>query len=84
MLIDAEVEPAYFEGPPNLELQFPVSLSYNIAGNSRVVSTLNHETGSYTVSIVETCRETRSASLNHAGCFGTLSTNPLANISRRT
>ena len=58
MLIDAEVAPAYFEGPPNLELQFPVSLSYNITGNSRVVSTLNHGTGSYTVSIVATHRET--------------------------
>ena len=80
--IDAEVEPAYFEVLPNLELQFPVSVSYNIAGNSEVQTAMNHGTGSYSMSIVATYRENWDASLNYVGYFGRAGTNPtVPNIS---
>jgi hypothetical protein len=68
--IDAQVEPAYFEVLPNLELQFPVSLSYNVAGNSEWNAGANHGTGSYTASIVATYRENWIGSLNYVGYFG--------------
>ncbi len=75
---NVEIEPSYFEVLPNLELQFPVSLSYNFAGNSQAQVAMNHGTGSYTMSIVATYRENWSASLNYVGYFGRPGTNPLA------
>ena len=68
--LDVEVEPAFFEVLPNLELQFPVSVSYNFAGNSEVQTSMNHGTGSYSASIVATYRESWDASLNYVGYFG--------------
>lgn len=75
--IDVEVEPAYFEVLPSLELQFPVSVSYNLAGNSQVQTAMNHGTGSYSMSIVATYRESWDASLNYVGYFGRAGTSPL-------
>jgi hypothetical protein len=74
--INAQVEPAYFEVLPNLELQFPVSLSYNVAGNSQWNAAANHGTGSYTASIVATYRENWIGSLNYVGYFGKAGTDP--------
>jgi hypothetical protein len=74
--INAEIEPAYFEVLPNLELQFPISLSYAVAGNSQWNNAANHGTGSYTASIVATYRENWIASLNYVGYFGRVGTNP--------
>src|ERR1700757_968576 len=75
--IDLEVEPAYFEVLPNLELQFPISVSDVLAGNSRVISTMNHGSGSWSVGVTATYRENWNASLSYVGYFGTASTNPL-------
>jgi hypothetical protein len=74
--IDVEVEPAFFEVLPNLELQFPISLSYNIAGNSQAQIAMNHGTGFYTMSVVATYKENWDASLNYQGYFGRAGTNP--------
>ena len=74
---DAEVEPAYFEVLPNLELQFPLQLKYNFAGNSEMDSTMNHGTGNWSVGVVATYRESWDASLSYVGYFGTPGTNPL-------
>jgi hypothetical protein len=74
--MNVQVEPAYFEVLPNLELQFPISLSYNVAGNSQWNAAANHGTGSYTASIVATYRENWIASLNYVGYFGKVGTNP--------
>jgi hypothetical protein len=71
---DVEVEPTYFDVLPNLEVQFPVSLSYTYAGNSQMDSSMNHGTGSYTLSISATYRSTWDASLNYVGYFGKPST----------
>ena len=79
---DLMVEPAYFEVLPNLELQFPVSLKYNFAGNSQMDTTMNHGTGNYAVSIVATYKQNWDASLNYVGYFGRAGTNPaVPNIS---
>ena len=67
---------------PNLELQFPVSVTYNIAGNSEVQTAMNHGTGFYSLSIVATYHENWDASLNYVGYFGRAGTNPtVPNIS---
>jgi len=67
---DVQVEPAYFDVLPNLELQFPISVSYNFAGNSEVDSTMNHGTGQVTAGIQATYRSTWIASLNYVDFFG--------------
>ena len=74
---DAEIEPAYFEVIPNLELQFPLQLKYNFAGNSQMDSTMNHGTGNWSVGVVATYRESWDASLSYVGYFGKPGTNPL-------
>jgi Protein of unknown function (DUF1302) len=76
MAFDAEVEPAFFEVLPNLELQFPVSLTYNFVGNSRMDTSMNHGTGTVTASIVATYRENWDASLNYVAYFGRPGANP--------
>jgi hypothetical protein len=70
--IDVQVEPAYFEVLPNLELQFPVSFSYNVAGNSQWNAAMNQDTGS----ILAIYRENWIASLNHVGRVGINPTDP--------
>ncbi len=74
--ITAEVEPAYFEVLPNLELQFPVSLSYNVAGNSEYNTAMNHGTGYATASIVATYLQNWTAQLSYTQYFGKVGTNP--------
>jgi Protein of unknown function (DUF1302) len=74
--IDLEVEPAFFEVLPNLELQFPVSVFYNLAGNSQVQTSMNHGTGFYSVGVVATYKESWDASLNYQGYFGRAGSNP--------
>uniref|UniRef100_UPI00262C5EA1 DUF1302 domain-containing protein n=1 Tax=Acidocella sp. TaxID=50710 RepID=UPI00262C5EA1 len=77
MSIDMQVIPAFFEVLPNLELQFPVSLNYVVAGNSRVQSTMNHGTGSYSFGVSAIYRENWNASLSYVGYFGKASSNAL-------
>jgi hypothetical protein len=77
MSFDTEVEPAYFEVLPNLELQFPLSVKYNFVGNSQMDSTMNHGTGQWSVGVVATYRESWDASLSYVGYFGKVGTNPL-------
>jgi hypothetical protein len=67
---DVEVTPAYFNVVPNLELQFPVSLSYNYAGNSQMDTTMNHGTGTVSAGITATYRQVWIASLNYVDYFG--------------
>jgi hypothetical protein len=73
---DVQVTPAYFEVLPNLELQFPVSVKYNYAGNSQVDISSNAGTGNYSFSIVATYKQNWDASLNYVGYFGKAGTNP--------
>ncbi len=67
---DIQASPAYFEVLPHLKLEFPVSLSYNFAGNSQMDSSMNHGTGNYSVGISATYHTTWIASLNYHGYFG--------------
>jgi Protein of unknown function (DUF1302) len=77
MALNTEVEPAYFEVLPNLELQFPLQVKYNFVGNSQMDSTMNHGTGNWSVGVVATYRESWDASLTYVGYFGQVGTNPL-------
>jgi hypothetical protein len=74
--IDLEVEPAYFEVLPDLELQFPVSVNYDFAGNSQAQISMNHGTGFWSAGIVATYKESWDASLNYQGYFGKPGLNP--------
>jgi hypothetical protein len=67
---DVQVEPAYFNVWPNVELQFPVSLTYDFAGNSQVDSTMNHGTGEFTAGVVVTYKQNWSGSLNYVDYLG--------------
>jgi hypothetical protein len=75
---DVQATPAYFEVLPRLELQFPVSVQYNFAGNSEVQATENHGTGSYTLGVTATYRTTWTAALSYVGYFGKINPNGLA------
>jgi hypothetical protein len=68
--LDFEVEPTYFDVLPNLELQFPVSVLYDYAGNSEMDSSVNHGTGTFSAGITATYRQTWIASLNYVDYFG--------------
>ena len=70
------VTPAYFEVLPNLELEFPLSLSWVVAGNSQVWITNNKGTGSYSMGVTAIYKENWDASLIYAGYFGTPGGNP--------
>jgi hypothetical protein len=67
---DVEVEPTYYDVLPNLELQFPVSLLYDYAGNSEMDSSVNHGTGTFSAGITATYRQTWIASLNYVDYLG--------------
>lgn len=67
---DVEAVPAYFDVLPKLELEFPVSLSYNFAGNSEMDSTMNHGTGQVTAGVSATYSATWIASLTYVAYYG--------------
>jgi hypothetical protein len=67
---DISVTPAYFNVLPDLEVQFPVSLSYNFAGNSQMDSSMNHGTGSVAVGITGTYKQVWTASVNYVDYYG--------------
>lgn len=74
--------PAYFEVLPHLELQFPVSVTYNFAGNSQANVVMNHGTGNYSAGVTATYDQSWVASLSYVGYFGRTGTNPtVPNIS---
>ena len=73
---DVMVSPAYYEVIPNLELQFPVSLKYNFAGESEMDQTMNHGTGNYSIGVTATYHENWDASLTYQGYFGNVGSNP--------
>jgi hypothetical protein len=67
---DVEVEPAYFNVWPNVELQFPVSLTYDFAGNSEVDGSMNHGTGEFTAGVVATYKQNWDGSLSYVDFLG--------------
>lgn len=67
---DVQVEPAYYEVVPHLELQFPVSVTYNFAGNSQVNTDMNHGTGLFSFGVTATYRQNWDAALSYVGYFG--------------
>jgi hypothetical protein len=68
--IDISATPAYYEILPSVELQFPVSVTYNIAGNSQIDPSVNHGTGSVTLGVQATYRQTWIASFNYVDFLG--------------
>jgi hypothetical protein len=67
---DISVSPTYFEVLPYLQLAFPVSILYNLAGNSEVDGTMNHGTGNYAIGVTATWHTVWTASLNYEAYFG--------------
>lgn len=61
--MEAVVTPNYYDVLPNLQLGFPIGLSYNIYGRSAVDATENHGTGSFTAGVTATYKVTWIASL---------------------
>jgi hypothetical protein len=74
------VEPTYYDVRPNLDLAFPVGLTYDVLGKSQIDSTMNHGTGSVNVGVQLTYRETWIAGLTYNDYLGAPNTsqNPLA------
>ncbi len=62
--------PAYYDVLPNLELQFPIGLTYNLFGRSQVDLNMNHGTGSVSFGVTATYRTTWIAGLTYNTYLG--------------
>jgi hypothetical protein len=67
---DIEVEPTYYNVLPNLEVQFPISIAYNLFGRSQIDGTENHGTGTLDVGVSATYQTTWIASVNYQDYLG--------------
>jgi hypothetical protein len=67
---DIEVEPTYYNVLPNLEIQFPISVAYNLFGRSQIDGTENHGTGTIDLGVTGTYETTWIASLNYQDYLG--------------
>jgi len=77
---DVEITPTYYDVLPSLEVDFPVSVTYDFLGNSAADSTYNHGVGAFTTGITGTYEGQWVASLVYKDYFGkaNTTTNPLA------
>jgi len=74
------ITPTYYGVLPNLELQFPIGLTYDLFGRSQIYSYENHGTGSVSLGVTATYRATWTAGLTYNDYLGKAdpSLNPLA------
>jgi len=61
--MQGEIEPTYYDFYPNLEVQFPIGLAYNVLGRSAIDPTENHGTGSVNFGVTATYKVRWIASL---------------------
>ncbi len=61
--MEAVITPNYYDVLPNLQLGFPIGLTYNLYGRSSVDATENHGTGAFTAGITATYKVTWIASV---------------------
>lgn len=73
--MEAVITPTYYDVLPNLELGFPLGITYNIYGRSAIDSTENHGTGSFTAGVTATYKVTWIAALTFYDNIG--AANPL-------
>ena len=73
---DVEAVPTYYNVLPHLVVSFPISWSYNFAGNSEMDSTMNHGTGEITAGVSATYKVSWTAALNYVTFYG----NPAASL----
>lgn len=66
----AFVTPTYYGVLPNLEVQFPLTLIYNVLGRSMMDASMNHGTGQYSFGITGIYRTTWQATLQYQGYLG--------------
>ena len=64
------VSPAYFDVVPNVELEFPIGITYNLFGRSQFDATQNHGTGSVTFGLTAIYRTTWTAALTYKDYLG--------------
>jgi len=62
--------PAYFDVIPNVELEFPIGLTYDLFGRSQFDATENHGTGSVTFGVTAIYRTTWTAGLTYKDYLG--------------
>jgi len=72
--------PNYYAVLPNLNLSFPIGITYDFLGRSEVDSTMNHGTGSFSLGITATYRDTWIAAITYKDYLGKAdpTLNPLA------
>jgi hypothetical protein len=64
------ITPTYYELLPNTEFQFPIGLTYDIFGRSKIDSTMNRGTGAFSAGITAVYRVTWTAGLTYKDYFG--------------
>ena len=64
------VTPTYYSVLPNLEVQFPITLIYNVLGRSMMDASMNHGTGQYSFGVTGIYRNTWQATLQYQGYLG--------------
>ena len=77
--MDVSITPTYNDVLPNLQITFPLSLSYDYLGRSEVDASIYHGNGSYDAGITATYKTNWIASVAYQGYFGKPNTvyNPL-------
>jgi hypothetical protein len=71
---DVEITPTYYDVLPSLEVDFPVSVTYDFLGNSATDPTFNHGVGAFTTGITGTYEGQWVASLVYKDYFGKANT----------
>lgn len=64
------ITPNYYNVLPNLELQFPIGMTYGLFGRSQIDQTENHGTGTVSVGITATYHTTWIAGLTYQDYLG--------------
>lgn len=67
---DVEFEPSYYDVLPNLEVQFPVSITYDFLGRSLMDSSVYHGVGNFTAGVAATYQANWVASLTYKDYLG--------------
>ena len=69
-MFDIMVEPTYYNVLPDLEIQFPIGVDYNLFGRSQIFAGENHGTGTLDLGVTGTYKTTWIVSLNYQDYLG--------------
>jgi hypothetical protein len=64
------ITPTYYELLPNTELQFPIGITYDMFGRSKIDATMNRGTGAFSMGVTAIYRVTWIAGLTYNDYFG--------------